>query len=78
MRVLDNDIHKDLDLVCPGYLSLKQDFANLNELNIVNHMLYMDFDNHELSRIILSHIHNRMFWVGDMPIMIHRLTGLCN
>lgn len=49
----------------------------------MNHMFCTDFDNHEWSRIILSCIHERMFWVGDVPVMIdndmiHRLTGSCN
>lgn len=46
-------------------------------------MFYMDFDNHEWSRIILNRIHESFFWVGDMPVMIdndmiHKLTRLSN
>lgn len=40
----DNDIHKDLDLVCNGNLSLKQGFAHLKDLNIVKYIFHTEFD----------------------------------
>ena len=46
-RIGDNDIHKDLELVCWGDFSLKQEFMHLKELNIVNHMFFTKFDSHE-------------------------------
>ena len=46
-------------------------------------MFYMDFDNHERSRIILRRIHEDMFWVRDIPVMIdnkliHKFSSLSN
>ena len=46
-------------------------------------MFYMDFDNQKWSRIILRKIHEGIFWVGDILVMIennmiHKLTSLGN
>ena len=46
-------------------------------------MFYIEFDNHEWSRIILSRVHKEIFWVGDIPIiidndLIHKVIGLRN
>ena len=69
--------------MCQRNLSLKQEFTQLKELNIVNYMFYTNLHNHEWRKIILSYIHKGMFWVGDVPVMIdndmiHRLTGSSN
>ena len=52
--ISDGDIHKDLNIMCNGDLTLKQDFVNLNEMNLIKYIFYIEFDNHEWSRIILS------------------------
>ena len=44
-------------------------------------MFYMDFDNHEWTRIILSRIHDDLLWLGDFIIsidndLIHKVTSL--
>ena len=50
----DNEIHKELDLVFNGDLSLKQDSTHLEELNIVNYMFHIDFDNQDSRKMILN------------------------
>ena len=62
---------------------MKQGFQHLEELNIIRYMFYIEFDNHKWSRIILSRIHEGIFSIGDIPIMIdndmiHKLTSLSN
>ena len=69
--------------MCNGNLSLKPNYAYLNELNLINYILFIEFDNHEWSRIILRRVHKEMFWVGDIPIiidndLIHKVTRLRN
>ena len=64
-------------------LSLKLEFAYLERLNLVKHMFYMDFNNHEWTRIILSRIHDDLLWLGDSIIsidndLIHKVIGLSN
>ena len=46
-------------------------------------MFYIDFENHEWTRIILSRIHDDLLWLGDSIIsidndLIHKVTGLSN
>ena len=43
----DSNIHRDLENICKNDLSLKPKFANLERLNLVEHMFYMDFDNQD-------------------------------
>lgn len=79
----DDNIHKDLGVMCNGYLSLKYKYAYMNELNLNKYMFYMEFDNHEWTRIILSQFIEEFFWVGDVPIVIinesiHKVIGLRN
>ena len=54
----DSNIHNDLEKICRNDLSLKLEFAYLEWLNLVKHMFYTDFDNHDWTRIILSRIHD--------------------
>lgn len=49
----------------------------------MKYMSHTKIDNHKWSRTILSRIHEGMFWVGDILVMIdndmiHRITSLCN
>ena len=46
-------------------------------------MFYMDFDNNERTKIILSRVHDDLLWMGDSIIcidndLIHKVTGLSN
>ena len=46
-------------------------------------MFYTKFDNHECTKIILNRVHEEIFWVGDVPIvidndLIHKVIGLSN
>ena len=77
----DTEIHKELEKMCRNDLSLKPKYRYLEQLNLVNHMFYMDFDNHEYTRIILRRVHDDLLWLGDSIIcidndLIHKVTGL--
>ena len=46
-------------------------------------MFYMNFNNNEWTRIILSRVHDDFLWLGDSIIcidndLIHKVTGLSN
>lgn len=46
-------------------------------------MFYTQFDNHDQTRIILSKVHDEMFWIGDAQVaidndLIHKVIGLSN
>ena len=46
-------------------------------------MFYIDFDNHEWTRIILRRIHDDLLWLGDSIFsidndLIHKIIGLSN
>ena len=45
--ISDNEIHHELSKVCNGDLSLKSEYTDLEELNLVKYMFYTKFDNHE-------------------------------
>ena len=57
----DEYFHKDLRVMCNGDLTLKYECAYLNELNLIKYMFYMEFDNHEFRKIILTRLHEEMF-----------------
>lgn len=44
-NIRNNEIHKDLDPVCNGDISLKKEFSYLNDLNIIKYMFHMEFEN---------------------------------
>lgn len=72
-----------MNLVYKNDLSFKQGFKHLENLNVTRYMSFKEFGQHEWTRIILSHIHEDMFWVGEIPIMIkndmiHKLTIIIN
>lgn len=46
-RIGDEDIHKDLGVMCNNDQTFKSDYKHLNELNLVKYMFYIEFDNHE-------------------------------
>ena len=76
-------IHKELEKMCNNDLSLKLEYAYLEQLNLVKHMFYMNFDNHEWTRIILSRVHGDLLLLGDSIIcidndLIHKVIGLSN
>ena len=54
----DAKIHKELEKMCNNILTLKREYASLNELNLVKYMFYIEFNNHEWTRIILSRVHD--------------------
>ena len=60
-----DEIHKDLGVMCNNNLSLKFEYVHLEDLNLVKYMFYTEFDNHEWTQIILSRVHDDMFWLGD-------------
>ena len=79
----DTKIHKELEKMCKNELSLKLEHGNLEQLNLVKHMFYTDFDNHEWTRLILSRVHNDLLWLGESIIcidndLIHKVAGLSN
>lgn len=79
----DEYIHKDLGFMCNGYLTLKSEYAYLNKLNLIKHVFYTKFGSHECRKIILSKVHEEMFWIGGVPILIdndliHKVIGLRN
>ena len=57
----DDEIHRDLDDMCNDDLSLKSKFMHLEKLNLVKYILYIEFDNHEWTQIILSRVHDDIF-----------------
>lgn len=82
-RIGDEDIHKDLGVMCNNDLTLKSEYAHLSELNLIKYMSYIVFDNHEWTRFILSRVHDEMFWRGNVLVtidndLIHKVTGLIN
>ena len=48
----DEEIHKDLGIMCNNELSLKFEYLHLKGLNLVKYMFYTKFDNHDWTRII--------------------------
>lgn len=69
--------------MCNGDLTLKYEYAYLNELNLVKYMFCMEYDNHEWTGLILSRVHEEVFWIGDAPVafgndLIHMVTSLSN
>ena len=49
----------------------------------MKHMVYIDFDNEDWIRIILSRIHDDLLWLGEsivciVNVLIHKVTGLHN
>ena len=66
----DSDIHKDLEKLCKNDLSLNPEFMHLERLNLVRLMFYMDFDNEEWTRIILSRVHDDLLWLGDSMVTL--------
>ena len=54
----DTKIHKEFEKMCNNDLSLKLEHAYLEQPNLVKHIFYTDFNNHEWTRIILSRVHN--------------------
>ncbi len=78
-----NSYDNMFEKICRNDLSLKPEFAYLERLNLVKHMFYMDFDNQDWIRIILSRIHDDLLWLGDSVFciendLIHKVTGLSN
>lgn len=79
----DLEIHKKLEKMCINDLPLKLEHRYLEQLNLVKHMFYRDFDNNEWTRIILRKVHDDFLWLGDSIIcidndLIHKVTGLSN
>ena len=79
----DIEIHKELERMCNNELSLKPEYAYLEQLNLVKHMFYKDFDNHEWKRTILRRVLDDLLWLGDYIIcinndLIHKVTSLRN
>ena len=66
----DLDIYKDLEKICRNDLSLKPELAYLERLNLVKKMFYIDFDNEEWIKIILSRVHDDLLWLGDSMVSI--------
>ena len=69
--------------MCNNDLTLKSEYAHLNELNIVKYMFYIEFNNHDWTQIILSRVHHKMFQLGDAQVaidydLIHKVTSLSN
>ena len=69
--------------MCNNDWTLKPKYTNLNGLNLVKYMFYMEFDNHEWRRIFLSRVHDDLLWLGDSLIcidndLIHKVTSLSN
>ena len=67
--------------MCNNDLTLKLEYANLEELNLVKYMF--QFDNYEWMRIILSRIHDDLLWLGDAKVLIkndliHQVIELSN
>ena len=79
----NSNIHKDLEKICRNDLSLKPEFTYLERLHLIKHMFYMDFDNQDWIRIILSRIHDDLLWLGDLVVcidndLIHKVINLSN
>ena len=77
------EIHKELERIYNNDLSLKPKYAYLEQLNLVKHMFYMDFDNYEWTRIMLRRVGDDLLWLGDSLIcidndLIHMVTSLRN
>ena len=66
----DNDIYKDMDEVYNNNKTFKQGYEHIGQLTIAQHMFYEEFEKLYWTRIILSRIHDDMFWVKEIPIMI--------
>lgn len=64
------EIHKELEWMCKNDLTLKLEYTNLNELNLVKYMFYTKFNNHEWTRITLRRVHDDILWLGDAYIFI--------
>ena len=69
--------------MCNNDLSLKLEYAHIEDLNLEKYIFYTKFDNHEWTQIILSRIHDDMFWLGDAQIvididLIHKVTRFNN
>ena len=60
-RIGDEEIQKDLRKMCNNDLSLKSEYAHIEDLNLVKYMFYKKIDNHEWTQIILIKIHDDMF-----------------
>ena len=41
------EIHRDLGTMCKNDLSLKFEYAHVEDLNFVRYMFYIEFDNHD-------------------------------
>lgn len=79
----DEDIQKELGVMYNNDLTLKSKYVHLNELNLVKYIFYTEFDSHEWTWIILSRVHDEMFWLGDVNVSIdndlsHKVTRLSN
>ena len=67
--------------MCNNDLSFKYEHRYLERLNLVKHMFYMNFNNNDWTRIILSRVHDDLLWLGDSIIcidndLIHKVTSL--
>ena len=79
----DEDIHKDLEKICRNDLTLKPEYVHLKKLKLVKQMFYMDFDNEEWVRIVLSRVHDDLLWLGHSVVcidddLIHKVIGFPN
>ena len=59
----DFEIQKELENMRNNDLSLKFERKYLEHLNLVKNMFYIDFDNNEWTRIILSRMHDYFLWL---------------
>ena len=48
----------------------KDGFEHLEKLKVVQYIFYHEYENEEWTRIILSRVHDNMFWIGDEPVKI--------
>lgn len=67
--------------MCNSDLTLKSEYMHLSELNLIKYMFYIDLVNHEWTITILSRVHDEMFWICDVPIiiendLIHKVIGM--
>ena len=77
--ISDFEIHRELEKMCNNDLNLKPEYASLDKLNLVKYMFYIEFDNHEWTKIILSRVYNDLLWLGDAQVqidndLIHHVT----
>ena len=56
--------------MCNNDLTLKPKYTSLERLKIVKYMFYIEFYNHEWTRITLSRVCNDLLWLGDAQILI--------